>query len=398
MASTDQFAESPVAVGLDSAKLDALWQRAAREVREALLPSVQVAVARQGKIAAMRTFGYVTRGGRLAPATNDTLYVAFSCTKAITCAAAWLLLEEGKLRLEQRVCEVIPEFATNGKDAVRVEHLFTHTAGFPYAPLPPLEWEDRAKRLERFRRWRLDWEPGSRFEYHPTSTMWVLAELIERCTGRDFRDFIRARVTAPLGLHDLYLGLPDELNARVADVVHVGRSPDADALAAAGFPTQPLAADVTEQSLEGLNHRLARAVGIPGGGGIMTAAALALFYQALLADADERNLTRIWRASTLRLARTVRTGELTDPLFEKRVNRGLGIVIAGDQDREFRGFGRTGSAEMFGHDGAGGQIAWADPESGISFVYFTNGLDRNPIRQARRKLALTSAAAALLAE
>src|SRR5580765_7817865 len=100
------FAETPQQVGVDPDKLDALFARAEREVRDGLLPSVQIAVARQGKIAAMRTFGNVTHGDRSAPATNDTLYVVFSATKAITSAAAWLLIQEGKLRLDERVVDI----------------------------------------------------------------------------------------------------------------------------------------------------------------------------------------------------------------------------------------------------------------------------------------------------
>ena len=76
-------------------------------------------------------------------------------------------------------------------------------------------------------------------------------------------------------------------------------------------------------------------------------------------------------------------------------NRSLGLGIAGDDGKAaFRqNFGRTCSPRTFGHAGAGGQIAWADPESGLSFVYFTNGLDTNLIRQARRGVALSSIAA-----
>src|SRR5215510_12679158 len=128
------FAESPQSLGIDPVKLDALFERAQREVRDGLLPSVQIAVARHGKIAAMRSFGRVTHEGRAAEATNDTLYVVFSATKAITSAAAWLLIQEKRLSFEERVADVIPEFGTNGKQAVTVEQLFTHTAGFPYAP------------------------------------------------------------------------------------------------------------------------------------------------------------------------------------------------------------------------------------------------------------------------
>jgi CubicO group peptidase (beta-lactamase class C family) len=391
------FAESPADVGIDPDKLEALFVRAEREVRDGLLPSVQVAVARRGKIAAMRTFGRATHGGRLAPATNATLYVVFSATKAITSAAAWLLMQEGKLGLDERVADIVPEFGSNGKEVVRVDQLFTHTAGFPYAPFPPLAWSDRAARLERFRRWRLNWEPGSRFEYHPTSSMWVIAELIERRSGMTYRDFVRTRIATPLGLDDLFVGLPREQHGRLADVVHVADEPAPEELRELGFPAIPKG-EVTEDALQGLNDAEIRQVGIPGGGGVMTAGELALFYQALLAGGRALDGTTVWTESTLRTAREIRTGELADPWFHKRANRALGVIVAGDEDRTYRGFGKTGSALMFGHNGAGGQLAWGDPESGISLGYCTNGFDRHPLRVARRGVALSSLAAVCAAD
>jgi CubicO group peptidase (beta-lactamase class C family) len=386
------FAASPEEVGIDPEKIEAVFQRAEQEVRDGLLPSAQMAIARRGKIAGMRTFGRVTHEGRSAVATNDTLYVVFSATKTITSAAAWLLIQEGKLDVGARVAALIPEFGTNGKDVVTVEQLFTHTAGFPYAPFDPMQWHDRRKRLDRFARWKLNWEPGTRFEYHLTSSMWVVAELVERCSGMDFRHFIRARITTPLHLSDLHVGLPSDLHGRVADIAHVGSRPTAAELQALGFSQIPQA-EVIENALEGLNQREAREVGMPGGGGIMTAGDLALFYQALLADGHAPDGTPIWTPEVIRMARQVRSGNLTDPIFGKKANRGLGIIIAGDRDRTYRGFGHTGSALMFGHNGAGGQIAWADPQTGISIGYCTNGLDRHPVRQARRVVAISSLAA-----
>jgi CubicO group peptidase (beta-lactamase class C family) len=390
------FADSPAALGIDPATLDALFARAEREVRDGLLPSVQVAIARHGKIAGMRTFGRVTHEGRPAAATNETLYVVFSATKAITSAAAWLLIEEGKLALDARVADLVPGFGANGKDVVRVEQLFTHTAGFPYAPFPPLLWDDREARLARFRQWRLNWEPGSRFEYHPTSSMWVIAELIERCSGMPYRDFVRTRIARPLGLRDLFVGLPRGEQHRLADIVHVADEPSPAELQALGFPAIPKG-EVTEDALQGFNDPAMRDVGVPGGGGVMTAGDLALFYQALLADGRAHDGTAVWSPATVRAAREIRTGELTDLWFRKRANRALGVIVAGDEDRTYRGFGKTGSALMFGHNGAGGQLAWGDPESGISLGYCTNGFDRHPLRQARRGVAISSLAASCAA-
>jgi len=395
MPTPTHFAASPESIGVDSAKLERVFERAEREVREGLLPSCQVAVARHGKLAGMRTFGSVTHEGQPAPATNETLYVVFSCTKAITSTAAWLLLQEGKLDLKERVADIIPEFATNGKERVTVEQLFTHTAGFPYAPYPPSEWLDRDARLARFQRWRLTFEPGSRMEYHATSSMWVIAAVVERRAGQSFGEFVRQRIAAPLGLEDLYVGLPREQHGRVADVVHVGPALSPEELAKLGFPVNPQS-EVTEEAIEAFNRPETRAAGVPGGGGTMTAGDLALFYQALLSDAEPHPGPRVWSPETVAQGLEIRTGELRDPMIRRLANRTLGLVIAGETDRVFRGFGHTNSSRTFGHMGAGGQVAWADPETGISFGYCTNGFDRNPLQQGRRGVGLSSRTASCL--
>jgi len=188
------IAESPESVGIDPEKLEALFERAEKEVQEGLLPSSQIAIARNGRVAGMRTVGSVTCEGTEALATDDTYYCIFSCTKAITSAAAWLLIQEGKLSVDERVADIVPEFATNGKEGIRVEQLMTHTAGFPHAPFRPEAFYDRERRLEFFSDWRLNWEPGTRFEYHPSSSMYVVAEIIERRSGELYKDFVRRRI------------------------------------------------------------------------------------------------------------------------------------------------------------------------------------------------------------
>ena len=194
MPAQNHFADSPREVGLDPEKVEALFNRAEREVKDGLLPSTQIAIARNGKIGAMRTVGRAVQGGSEKPATNETLYTIFSCTKAIMSAASWILIGEGKLNPGERVAEIIPEFGTNGKDTMTVEQVLLHVGGFPNAPYPQDEWLDREKRLERFASWRLEWPPGSKYEYHPTSGFWVLGEIIERLSGRDVRDFVRERI------------------------------------------------------------------------------------------------------------------------------------------------------------------------------------------------------------
>lgn len=392
MSKDELFVQSPREAGLDPQKVEALFERAAREVNERLLPSCQIAIARNGKLGAMRTFGEAVQGYSARPATNDTLYTVFSCTKAIMSAAAWLLIGESRLDVRERAADIVPEFGTNGKEVVTVEQLLLHTAGFPYAPFAQDEWLDRGRRLERFAQWRLEFPPGSRFFYHPTASFWVIAEIIERRGGMDFRQFVRERIALPLGLPGMHLGLAPELHHRVADLVYVGEPLSPEELHKLGFPSMP-ETEVTEQMILGFNTPMVRASGVPGGGGIMTAAELALFYQGVMHNRGKDGRP-LWKPEVLAEALRPRSGDYTDPYLGHKVNRALGVVIAGDDGMaNFRGFGKTNSPAAFGHGGAGGQIGWGDPASGISLAYCTNGFDRNEIRQGRRGVAISSLAA-----
>lgn len=375
-------ASDPEEVGILPARLNDLLLRVRKEVDEGLLPSAQVAIARRGKLAAFATFG---------DATNDSLYCVFSSTKAITSAAGWLLIQDGKLKMDELVKDIIPEFGTNGKDVITVEQLYTHTAGFPSAPFRPTDWSDKAMRSKRYRQWRLNWEPGSRFEYHPTSSMWVIAEIIERRSGQGFTDFVRSRIADPLSLPAMYVGLPEDQHHRAKNIVHVGEPMTDEEYDKLGTKRPPVG-EVNEVTLTSFNTSDVRKVGVPGGGGFMSAAELALFYQGLLhgrcVDGEE-----VWSREILDFGTRVITGDLTDPMTGKAINRALGVVVAGDDSRNFRGFGHTNSPLAFGHGGAGGQIAWADPKTGISLGYCTNGHDRHPMHVGRRGISISNRAA-----
>ncbi|HKV56145.1 MAG TPA: serine hydrolase domain-containing protein [Candidatus Binataceae bacterium] len=393
MPAAHQIAKHPRQVGLDPAKVDELFKRAEREVAEGLLPSCQIAIARNGKIGAMKSFGHAVQGGADRPATDETLYCVFSCTKAIVSSAIWILLGEGKLGLGERAADIVPEFASNGKNVITLQQLLLHIGGFPNAPYPQQDWLDHGKRLERFKSWRLEFPAGERFIYHATSGFWILAEIIERRSGLGFREFVRDRIAAPLGLPQLRLGIPRAEHGRMADIVHVGEALTAEEMKKMGLPPMP-ETEVTESAIQGFNDPVVRESGVPGGGGIMTAAELALFYQGLLHNPPAAGGAPIWEAGTLRNALAVHSGNYFDPIFKYKCNRGLGVVLAGDDGfANYRGFGKTNSAMTFGHNGAGGQLAWGDPATGISLGYCTNGFDRNDLRQGRRGVAISSLAA-----
>src|SRR5262252_6988711 len=102
------FADGPREVGLNPDKVQALFDRAERDVKEGVLPACQVAIARKGKIAAMKTFGRAVQGGVEKPATDETVFVAMSATKAITSSALWLLIQEGKIGVSDLIVNTCP--------------------------------------------------------------------------------------------------------------------------------------------------------------------------------------------------------------------------------------------------------------------------------------------------
>jgi len=370
---------------VDQDRLDALMARARREVEAGTIPACQLAVALDGEVVAEATFG----------ASEGSRFHGYSSGKAVVAGAVWLLLGEGSLRLEDRVADHIPEFGTNDKDVITLEQVLLHTSGFPAAPFNPLDWEDREARLGRFSAWRTNWEPGTRFQYHPTSAHWVLVELIERVTGQDWRRFLVERLLGPLGLDDLRFGVAPEDQGDIVDVVSVGEAPTtADLEALTGIAGLDLAAfqgEVTDEMLLTFNRPEVRAVGSPGGGVITTAADLALWYQALLHDPKA-----LWDPDTLADATGHVRCPFRDPMTSAPVNRTIGVIVRGDDDQiQMRGLGRTVSSRAFGHNGAGGQVAWGDPETGLSFAYLTSGLDRHPLAHGRRAAALSNRAGLL---
>jgi CubicO group peptidase (beta-lactamase class C family) len=343
--------------------VDELLNAARADVDSGAIPACQLAVARNGVIEVFETFG---------AANNDSRFFVFSATKPIVASAAWLLMGEGLLDVTLPVAAYVPEFAASGKEAVTVEQVLLHTAGFPLAPMEPEEGADASARRARFERWTLDWEPGSRFEYHATSAHWVLVDLIERLSGCDFRDYIEERVCRPLGMPRV-LGLPEGAQDGVVALHYISGEHDA--------------------SLAHLGRPSAIAAGVPGGGAVMTAADLARFYQGVLHNPGD-----LWDPAVHKDVTTNVRCTYPEPLLDVPVNRTLGLVVAGDDGLHFMRYGSFGvanSPRAFGHAGAHMQIGWGDPETGISFAYAHNGLASDQLKEGARGVHLSDIAAAL---
>lgn len=344
-----------------------LIARAQRDVDEGLVPSCQLALAREGELIGFETLG---------AATGDDRYTIWSVTKAVVASAIWRLVGEGKLGYEDRIADLIPGFGANGKGAVTLDHVMLHTAGFARAPMKPEEGAVREGRLARFETWRLDCEPGTATAYHTTSAHWVLAELIEVASSEDFRRYVSAFTGVTLGG-----GQPLDVEI-VGDASTIGsvRRADGDML-----ELPEIEADLILR----YNEPVVRAAGVPAAGAVATAAEVALFFQELLHDRGGR-----WDPAVLADATQIVRNALPDPYTRVPANRTRGLVLAGDDGMEsLRGFGPGVSPGAFASPGLGGQIAWADPATGLSFCYLTNAIDADLVRAFRRSVALSKLAA-----
>jgi len=337
---------------LETAALDAAAKLALSEG----VSACQIAVARNNRIVWTRSFGR---------ASPDARFGVASATKPIVSSAVWLLIDAGSLDITQPVARYIPEFAGEGKQAVTVEQVMLMTSGFPSAPMASDAGADPQRRVEQLARWPLEYAPGTRYVYHGMSAHWVLAELIERLSGQNFCDFIEERITRPLGLPRV-LGISP---GQQSDIVQLDEAREETALAGAANADE-LAAKIT--------------AGEPGGGGVMTAATLALFYQALL-----HNTGQIWSPEMLADGVGNIRCRLPDPLMNLPANRTLGVVVGA-------GFGATWaqSPTAFGWPGAGGQIGFAEPATGISCAFLQAG-DPDQVSQFMRGVAMTNLALAL---
>ena len=308
---------------------------AAQQLVDDGLPACQIAVARDRELVMFETFG---------DASDTTRFRVASSTKPIVGSAILHLIGDGKLDIDARVVDYIPEFGTHGKDVITVEQLMVFSCGFPRATLPSRDGADRVRRVERFAEWELDWEPGTAFEYHPGAAHWVMAELIDRLSGVDSLDFIEQRVTQPLDL-------PRLLGFGPGDQSDIAGLTDTDGNLLDAGNSGP----VTEADRLALIE-----AGAPGGGGVMTAASLALFYQGLLHNPDG-----LWKPDVLADATTNIRNSFLEPTYQLPANRTIACLVIGN------GFASqwVRLPHAYGHPGAGGQFGYADPDTGLSVAF-----------------------------
>jgi CubicO group peptidase (beta-lactamase class C family) len=343
----------------DPRRMNLVLDRVKLEVDSGALPSVQLAINVQGQQYAFEAYG---------AATTTTRYVLQSAGRPVVAGVLWKLISDGLLDITRPVASYIPEFGTNGKDLVTVEQVVTHVGGFPLAPLAYPHMLDRDQRLAAFAKWRLTSPPGTTLEFHLTSAAWIIGELCERLTGRPIAQYLSEELAGPLGLTSIEIGPPVDRQGNVADFVRTGDADDSEV-----NPWGPWY----------LSRPEILAAGEPSHSMVANAGDLAAWYQALMASP-------LWRRDVVADALRVR---VTLPVTGERGgtrsvpgNVALFVMVAGD-DGLSRGFLPTAcSPQTFGHGGAPCQIGFADPETGLSFAFLTNGYPASGYEQSRAGL------------
>lgn len=351
------LAESdPAKLGFAAAPLQHLDRLIREHIAEGRYPGAQIALARHGQLALFRSYGDARIEPERVPAAGDTLFLLFSQTKVLTSSAVWALVEEGRLSFMDKIADHLPEFAQRGKTDITLHQVMTHQGGFPSGDVSRETWTDHARMRAEVCGFSLDWTPGTRLQYHPRAAHLTQAMVIEAVTGRDYREVIRDKVLAPLGLaQDIFVGVPAAEQVRCADT----------------YAPEP-----RDNSPE------FRAAGMPSGGGFATARGMAAFYQMLLGRGRLGSI-RMFSPRLVAYVTKNHTGERgDDQMAGIPMHRGLGPHVRGESDR-VRGLGTLAAPETFGHGGAGTSYSWADPESGVSFSYLTNFVQPDPFHSAR---------------
>jgi CubicO group peptidase (beta-lactamase class C family) len=316
------------------------------------------------------------------PYGEDTITVIMSCTKGATATVVHMLAERGLIDYEAPVADYWPEFAAGGKGDARIWHLMTHSVGLPGVdPQSGLTARDLLsldRHLPALEAMTPVWAPGASCHYHPITYGSLLDAVVRRVTGKSVSRILAEEISGPLNLN-FWIGLPLEEDQRVAPHFQPTPGLSADQIAAllssAGIDLNTRLAKVvllslqhTGELIEAMNSQAVRAAQVPAGNGVADAASLAKMYAATIGEVDG---VRLLKPETVERARTLRTGSMrpAGDLGKLQIGLptryGLGYQLARDETE-------TLGPGSFGHDGAGGRIAFAHPESGTAAAYLAN--------------------------
>ena len=290
----------------------------------------------------------------------DTLFPVFSVTKAVTATALHIQAERGLVEYDKPITHYWPEFAAHGKDKTTVRDALSHRTGIPQMPqgVTPDQMADYEWMVDQLARMKPWFEPGTTNAYHCYSFGWIVAEIVRRTylKRRHFGAFVQEEVCAPLGIHDLYVGIPDGAEPRVARLIDppdMQMPPDAPF-----FRCIPPQVGCFQEVFGRSNVRRGC---IPGAGGIMNARGVARMF-AMLANEGELDGVRLLSAERVRSISNPR------PDTDDQPDAILGFAVRVCTAGYWLG-GRSAPAVVgpnprtLLHPGAGGSIGWANTET-----------------------------------
>jgi CubicO group peptidase (beta-lactamase class C family) len=303
---------------------------------------------------------------------EDTVCGYYSTGKPLIALSLLSLVDEGKIKLDDCIADVWPEFGAAGKEKITYRQLLCHQAGLNSVRkrLPEgamLNWELMVHELETQKPW---WEPGSRHVYHTNTYGYLVGEPIRLMTGLDPGEYLQKLISRPLQ-DELYIGVPDDALARVATLYMEG----ADSAPDISILDEPMSDEermlkhgvLNPSGFSGLgvlNSRAWRQAQIPSTNGHGTARGIAHLYGILASGGSSEEISLISTALLSEAAALQSRGFC--PALEREVDFGLGFQLT----RPDRPLGRNPGS--FGHFGTGGSLGYADPIAGIGFGYVMN--------------------------
>jgi len=335
-----------------------------------------VSVWQNGK-PVVELYGGFCDAGREKPWTADTIVLVWSATKGIGSACVLHALQQQKIELNRRVAEFWPEFGRAGKDKITLGQLLSHQAGLCALDqrVDVVDYDGVIRALEVQAPL---WPPGTAHGYHARTFGFLLDEIVRRISGKTLSEYWQENFARPLEL-DFWIGLPEKENSRVATIYAAksGKPPEPEkfyrdlvtpgTLVRKTF-TSPYGLNVISK----MNDPQIRAQPIVSFGGIGSASALAKFY-SMLANGGELNGQTFFSQETMARMKTTLSDGI-DRVFQIPTAFSAGFM------RDSRGAARAifGSfATSFGHPGAGGSHAFADPENKIAFAYVMNQMEQS---------------------
>ena len=356
------------------ADLTPLVEAVERQRQAGLHDGAQLYVSHQGKTLLDTAVGESVPGRPLQP---DDLTLWYSSGKPVTTVAVLQLWERGAIGLDDPVGRYIPNWGA-GKERVTIRHVLTHTGGFTMVgreePFDKdLSYQEVVKRIAAH---PVEWEPGTKAGYHPSTGWKILGAVVEAVDGRAIGRYVAEEVLGPAGMPDSRLGIPEAEQARLGD-----------RLAPVHWKGHALAIPVDGGGVRMLEYRIEQihnqpwfvAKAEPGGGMRGPAQELGRFYESLLGFGPP-----VLEPRTVEVMAAVHRYGLPDVVFAgQKLPWGLGVQVAGS-------FSGGPGRRAFGHSGMASSRGLADPDAGLVSVFVANGLP-DPLRNEQRMYEFTDA-------